>query len=361
MFRYAMEAADDGAGAGDAEEEFHSAFSQEGWQGDPPAEEPDEAEPPASGGEAPPADAPEAAPQEEPTPQAAERPDGWSDEDWGRFQKQFPGGTTADLWKHYDNLRVKMSRGEHLEPAPAESEEEAEGPPTWTNPDYSVLGPIPQDGLSVPQQNALAALMVEDPKSAAMWAVQNNHLLSEEEFAAVQNHWHQNDYWGAKRYWDAAQEQMRAQQQEEELGPRLAAVDIQRQREGAALAEAALPAITAHIEPFKAWLEERPGLDEHLASLKDPHEIKDAVIAAFHQFYSPYRMTLDATERAAAEERERVAEEEAKKAEAEAEQANSRARTARRSAPAAPSGSDAAPDDIRAAIMAAVPGTVPGQ
>jgi hypothetical protein len=346
-FRYALETPDDGAGGGGepaADEPHVSVFERPELWDTPPAAEP---EPPA--GETPPAEPP-------PADAPAEKPDGWSDDDWGAFQKQFPKGTPADLWKHYSSLRTAYSRGERGAEPPAATpaaEPEPAAPTGWTSPDYSVLGEIPSDGLSVAQQHALAALMVEDPKSAAMWAVANSHLLSDDEFSAVQSHWHSADYWNASRYWEAARMQANQDRQEEELGPRLQAIDVQRQREGAALAEAAVPEITAHLEPFKEWLVARPAIDEHLGTLTDPEQVKNAVVAAFYQFYGPYRMSLDATEAAAAAERERVAAEEAAEAEAAAKNANRRAVTAGRGAPATPAGAGATPDDIRAAIRGA--------
>lgn len=302
---------------------------------EPPAEEPPPAETP------PPAEAP-----------AAAQPDGWSAEDWGAFQKKYPGGSPADLWKHYSNLQSEYSRVKNGVPPQAPAEEEpAAAPPGFTHPDYSILGPIPSDGLSVPEANALSALMAEDPKAAAYWALANSHKLTEPEFDAVQNGWAASDPQGYRRFWAENDARIERERQETELGPRLATVDEAMQREGAAMAQAAIPEITAHLEAFKGWLEARPELDEHLATLTQPDQVKNALITSFYQFYGPYRMEMDATEAAAAAERERIAAEEATAAEEAAKTAQSKARTATRGAPAAPSGGEASADDIRSAIM----------
>ena len=86
-----------------------SAFSAGGWKGDPPATPPTPAVEP-DGTPAPPA----------PDATAAEK---------AEWEKQFPGGV-EELWKGYNELRTKMSRGEHLAP-PVQEPKPEETPPSW--------------------------------------------------------------------------------------------------------------------------------------------------------------------------------------------------------------------------------------
>lgn len=354
-FRYMMETPDDGAGGGG------EAVT------DPPAEDPGyvsifdrpdawdtpEGEPPADEEEGPPAGAPGAAPPADPTPAAAVQPEGWSDEDWAGFQKQFPNGTPADLWKHYSALRTRFSQGEHLQPQPAADPEPEAAPPGFTHPDYSILGEIPVDGLTKPEIAALEGLMAEDPRAAAFWSLKNSEKLTQDEFDAIQNNWAANDPSAYRRFWAENDARLERERQEAEYGPRMEVVDEQRQREGIAQAEAAVPDITAHKDAFRDWLRERPEIDAHLATITDPEGVKNAVMTAFYQFYGPYRMGMDATEAAEAAERERVAAEEAAAAEAAGVAAQRRGRTAKPGAAAPPAGGEASPEDIREAIRAA--------
>lgn len=346
-FRYWMETPDDGAGGGAATE-------------DPPEETPDRPgvfsdpsrwdTPPAEGVDEPAEPVDEPADEPEDTPPAAVRPEGWADEDWAAFQRKYPGGSPADLWKHYSHLQSEYSRIKNGVPPKEEVEEVEETPPSWTAHGFSSLGPIPTDGLSMQQKTELSELMQLDPKAAAHWAVANSEMLTEDEFSAIQNNWALADPWGSRRYWDQAREQVSQERQQAELGPRMDVIDMQRRREGVAMTEQALPDFVAHKAAFAQWLEERPQVDEYLATLTTPEEVSTALTGAFYQFYGPYRMSMDAE--AAAKEEQRIAAEEAAAAEAAAaaETANVRARTARTTAPAAPAGSEASADDIRSAI-----------
>lgn len=352
-FRYYCEAPEESGGGGEVAEAVEeeaparvSAFEKPDLWDAPPGEEP-----PADEGEGPPAGAPGAAPLAEDTLVAAVQPEGWADEDWAAFQKKYPGGSAGDLWKHYSALQSEFSRVKNGVGTP-EPEPEA-APPGFTHPDYSILGEIPVDGLTAPERAAVEGLMAEDPKAAAYWSLKNSHKLTEPEFDAIQNNWAASDPQGYRRFWEENAQRLERERQEEEFGPRMEVVDIQRQREGIAQAEAAVPEITAHRDAFKEWLASRPEIDEHLATITEPEAVKNAVMTAFYQFYGPYRMQMDATQAAEAEAAEAKAAEEAEQAAAEAERQNKRARTATRTAPSAPDGNVASEDDIKAAIRGA--------
>lgn len=342
-FRYTMETPDDGAGGGGEEPEGHVSVFERADLWDPaPSSDDDPGDPAAADPEPPAADAP------------VERPDGWNDEDWGAFQKKYPGGSPADLWKHYralesDYSRVKNGVPPKNEPAPAP--EPTPTPESWRAHNFSALGDIPVRGLSNVQREQLGELMGVDPEAAASWALANAHLLKEDEFNAVQNTWAQADPHGYRTFWAEQEELQRTAALEEQVGPTVDYATQQRQREGAQMAQAAVPDITAHLEPFKEWLEARPDVDQHFASLADPEQVKNAIIATFYQFYGPYRLGMDATEQAAAAERERVAAEEAATAAAAAETSNRRAVTATAGARQSPAAAgEATAQDIKDAI-----------
>lgn len=352
-FRRYYEAPDDGAGGGSdvaeetpVEEAFHDAFSTEGWKGDV-----------QPGEEAPEAEAPEAERQpveEESTPAVADRPDGWTDEDWAGFQKQFPNGSPADLWKHYSELRTRFSRGEHKQPEPAAEEEEEEvEPASWRAHNFSSLGAIPTDGLSSVQRTELGELMQLDPKAAAHWAVANAELLTEDEFSAVQNNWHTADPWGAKRYWDSAMEAQRQEQLAEQYGPTASVVNEQQQQKGFELAAAAVPALEEHRVEFGKWIEQNPGIDEQLTQITEPTQVRDALVTLFYSWFGPQALTRIHESEAAEAARLETERKEAEEAAAAVEKQQRGARTATRTAPATPAGGEASSDDIRAAIRGA--------
>lgn len=332
-FRYFMEAADDGAGGGGVDtpdapvEERKSVFQRpEAWA-DPPTEEETPAPEASEGGE-----------QEETPAEEAAR----------LFAGKYKNAD--ELEKAYLQLQQKFGRGEHLQEQPAEEELAPEEPPaSWRAHNYDALGEIPTEGLSRKQQEQLVDLMQEDPRAAAMWALRNSHLLSDEEMAAVQGHWAANDRWRYDQFWREQTALAERARQEEELAPRMETVDMQRRMEGRDLAFAEVPLMQQHVEEFKTWLEERPQIDEHLGSLHDPAQIKEALKATFRQFYGEF---AEQREIEAAAERERLAAEEAAAAEA-GRQAQQRARTATRTAPTQPQGAGASDDDIRAAIRGA--------
>jgi hypothetical protein len=293
-----------------------------------------------------------AATEPEPEPEPAEKPEDWSDEDWGAFQKQFPKGTPADLWKHYSALRTQFSRGEQHQPAPEPDPEPEpeETPASWLAHQYQSLGPIPTDGLSVQQRTELADLMQQDPKAAANWAAANSHLLTEEEFSAIQSNWYQADPYGAQRAWASARDDYARQQQFEELAPRLAVVDAAQQVQGRDLAFQQMPIMLEQRDAFGKWIEDNPEVDEQLSQMTDPQQIAQSLQVVFSNWYMPQLMAqqaqaaADATAAAEAAEAERVAAEEAAAAQ------QRRGRTATRTAPATPSGGSPTDDDIRAAI-----------
>ncbi len=343
-FRYAMETDEGGGGGADVavEEEpgFQSAFSKEGWKGDAPPV----ADPPA------PAVEPDGT-VEPPGPDAtpAEK---------AEWEKQFPGGV-EELWKGYNELRTKMSRGEHLAP-PAE-EPKTEEPANWRTHKYESLGAIPIDGLSQMQRVHLGELMQDDAKAAATWASANSHLLTQEEFAAVQSNWYQADPYGATQAWEAARQNAERERQQEEMGPVVSHVEAQRQQEGMRLAGETLPIFEQNRAEFGAWLAENPQLDDHLSQITDPATLSNALITVFYQWHAPYMLQKAADDAAAADAAAQAAEEEAKVAAENAEKANRRGRTITTSAPAPPAGGEASSDDIRSAIMGAARGTVPAR
>jgi hypothetical protein len=262
-FLWVCEAPDDSGGDADSggddagDDDFQSIFTQGGWDaragGDVAVESPpsdDDATPPAQ------------------EPSEPEVPDGWDPADWAQFQKEYPGRTPAQLWHEHKNLRTRFSQGEHKQPP--EPEPEPEGPPTWTAADYSALGEIPQDGLTNIQREQLGSLMQADPKAAAHWAAANSHLMTEQEFAAVQSNWYQADPYGATMAWRQAEEQRLREEQQAEYGPRMEVVDQSQQLHGIALAEQAIPDFAEHKKDFSDWIEQNPQIDEHLASLKTP-------------------------------------------------------------------------------------------
>lgn len=350
-FRICMETPDDGAGGGGEEETGHvSVFNRPDlWDAPAVAEEATETEAPAAEPE-------QVGAADEPTaPAPAVKPDDWDDASWAGFQKQFPNGTPGDLWKHYSELRTRLSRGEHLQPATPEpeAEPEFEEPPSWRAHNFQSLGAIPSTGLSVQQRTELGELMGIDPEAAAHWAVANSHLLREDEFAAVQNVWAQADQWSYQTFWNEQRQRAQEQREQEEYGPRMEVVDMQRRQQGVAMLEGEMPLFTEHKAEFAQWLEERPQVDEYLASLTEPAQIKETLRGAFYQFYGPYMATKSAEEQAAEAARVAAAETEQAEQAAAAETANRKAVTARRSAPATPAGGEASVDDIRDAIRTA--------
>jgi hypothetical protein len=258
------------------------------------------------------------------------------------------------LWKHYTNLRTRFSQGERGEAAPApEPEPEPEAPPSWLAHQFQSLGEIPTDGLSVQQRNELGELMQIDPKAAGLWAVKNSELLTEEEFAAVQNSWATSDPWGHRRYWDQAAEQIRQEQMAERIDPAIGVVNDQQQNLGVNMALQEFPLIAEHRQEFGEWIEANPQLDEQLSQMTDPAQIKSAMITLFNTWYAPRALTeLHA---AREENAARIAKEQAdaEAAQAAIEKQQRGARTATRSAPATPAGGEASADDIRAAIRGA--------
>jgi hypothetical protein len=351
-FLYVCEAPDDAGGTavddpgdgGADEPEFHSIFTQEGWAARAGGEAPepeadDDPDPPA--GELP-------VPPEPPAAPAV--PEGWDEADWAQFQKEYPGRTPAQLWSEHKNLRTLISRGEHKNP-PAEPAPEPEGPPTWTAQDYSALGPIPQDGLTMIQREQLGSLMQADPKAAAHWAAANAHLLNEQEFAAVQSNWYQADPYGATMAWRQAEAEREQERLQAEYGPRMETVDLSQQRAGIALVEQAIPDFATHKADFSQWIEQNPEIDQYLATFKTPEEVRDALTVVYYQWYGPNLAERLRVQQAEQEAARVEAERQAAEAQAAAEAANRNARTATRSAPTPTQGAgEASDEDIRAAI-----------
>ena len=351
-FLYVCEAPDDSGGGaavddpgeGAPDEPFHSIFSQQGWAdragGEPQPPDPDDdPDPPAGDLPVPP----------EP-PAAPAMPEGWEQADWDQFQKEYPGRTPAQLWNEHKNLRTLISRGEHKQPAP-EPEPEPPAPPTWTADDYSALGPIPQDGLTEIQRTQLGSLMQADPKSAAHWAAANSHLLTQQEFNAVQSNWFQADPFAAQQAWIQAEAQREQERQEAEYGPRMETVDLQQQRAGIALVEAAIPDFATHKADFSQWIEQNPEIDTYLATFKTPEQVRDALTVVYYQWYGPNLAERLRVQQADQQAQEAESQRQAAEAQAAAEAANRNARTATRSAPTPTTGhGEASDDDIRAAI-----------
>jgi hypothetical protein len=357
-FRICMEAPEGGGGGDDGaldEPEFHGAFTPEGWRGDPPVDTPDEDEEIVAEGE----EDDEGDPADD--DEAASQPDGWSDADWAAFQRQFPGGSEADLWKHYSELRTRMSRGEHLASEPAPEPQEQELPPGWTNHQFQSLGPIPQEGLSQQQRVELGELMELDAKAAANWAVANAHLLSEDEFSAVQNNYFTRDPWGARRQWAEAEENRRRMELEEEYGPVRETVNNQNQQTGMQMALSAVPDMEANRQDFAAWIRDNPEIDNHLTGMTDPSELRDSLVTIFYNWYAPTLLQRQHEQEQANAQAQADAAAAAEAAEQQARQATNRARTATRTAPAAPKGGEVSDDDIRGFIRQAGSNGVPSR
>lgn len=329
-FKICMEAPEEsGGGADDPAEEatgFVSAFSEAGWKGDRPEVTPD------------PVEEPEAEGEEEPeTPEEVQ-------------ERLYAGKykTPEELEQAYEHAIALASR-KGVEVPEVQPEPEAQMP-TWRAPQYDALGEIPADGLSALQREQLSTLMQNDPKAAANWAAQNSHLLTEEEFGAIQGNWYTADPWGARQAWAAAEEAQRQERLQEEYGPTRQIVDMQQAGLGMRAAMEAVPQMMEHKDEFAQWIEDNPAIDDQLTAMTDPTEIRNALVTIFYNWYGPQaldRITQAEAERAAREEADAAA---AAEAEAASQQANSRARTLTRSAPAVPAGSAASDDDIRAFI-----------
>lgn len=257
------------------------------------------------------------------------------------------------MWNSYKELQRTFHARNQPQPEEEDDdvEEEVEAP-TWQSHQFQALGEIPRVGLSVEQRTQLADLMQVDPKSAALWALQNQEHMDPQDFKAVQNHWAQNDPYEYTEFRTALALHLQQQSRQAEEGPRAEYVLTQQREFAIQRAKEALPLMEERSEEFGDWLaspENRP-ISQMLDSIQDPERLRMALVSAFYQYAGPnlYQEMVTSHGRAAALEAERAALVESENAAREA--ASRGGRTQTRTAAAAPDGGGDADDALRALI-----------
>lgn len=260
------------------------------------------------------------------------------------------------MWTSYKELQRAFHSRQPAPPEPEADEfedDDEEAPATWQSHNFQSLGEIPRVGLSAQQRTELADLMQVDPKAAALWAMQNQQYMDQQDFKAVQNNWAQNDPYEWQQFQRAVDTHMQEQQRSESEATQREWV-LTRQREDAiGEAKAALPLMDEKSDEFGDWLAapENKDISVMLDGISDPQRLKNALVSAFYQFAGPqlYQELVSSHAQAAQQQTDLEA---AAKAEEEARaNASKGARTQTRTAAAAPDAGLDADEALRQAIL----------
>ena len=319
-----------------------------GWPGmdleEPPA--PEETEAPPADSSAP---AEDAAVDADAPPASGEDSAGEALPEW----RQYGFKDEQAMWESFKEAQRYITSLTQGGPEEEEEEDEEEAPaPSFTSADFSALGEIPQVGLSHIQREQLANLMTQDPKAAALWALQRQEYMDPSDYKAVQNHWAQSDPHEYHEFRLALAFHMQEQSRQQEESSRTEYVLTQQRTQAINDAKAALPLMDERSDEFGEWLAapENRDISNMLDSIQEPRRLQQALVSAFYQYAGPslYQEMVSSHAAVAAAQ---AAEEQRVAAEQEALAAKGKgARTQTRTAPGTQNASDA-DDALRDAIL----------
>lgn len=246
------------------------------------------------------------------TPALAE----WEVEMGKRFA---PGTFTEDGWKAFRSLETEFSRRSPAAPPAPEAPAPAPTP---------LLGSVAKIETEEQLYNEAAA----KPREVAMWAIDNQEILSPEQYENVMNIWFASNPHQYQMFWQRAQIDGVMGMVQEQFQHETAQQMEQARDEGLKAAITENPLINEHRQQLGQYMLANPHLNDWVNSLRSKAEVKSAVEAVFYMMAGP-ELGRQVVEHKAASEAARIESERvAAEAETAAAAAAGAARTPRRSA-----------------------------
>lgn len=244
-----------------------------------------------------------------------------------------PGTFTEEGWKAYRNLEVLYSRGGQQPPA---------APPAPETPPAPAPTPLLGSVAKIETEEQLYNEAAAKPREVAMWAIDNQEVLSPEQYENVMNIWFASNPHQYQTFWSQVNNQGVMGMVQEHFQHETAQQMENAREEGLKAALTDNPLIDQYRQPLGQYMLANPHLNDWVNGLRTKAEVKSAVEAIFYMMAGPELGKQVVEHKAAGEaarlEAERIAAEEA----AVADTAAGAARTTRRSAqPRKPAGAPA--------------------